>query len=62
TITGNSIHLANSGTDVIQVAGENLLKTPLQLDASRIEVSGRCAGSGRRSPAPPDSPNSGPAR
>ncbi|MEY3173127.1 MAG: Hemolysin, chromosomal, partial [Planctomycetota bacterium] len=38
TITGESIRLDNSGTDVIQIAGENLLQTPLQIDASAVEV------------------------
>jgi autotransporter-associated beta strand protein len=38
TVTGNDIRLDNPGTDVIQVAGQNLLQTPLHLDASAIEV------------------------
>jgi hypothetical protein len=42
TITGNSIRLANAGTDVIQIAGPNLLQTPLQLDACRRRCPGWC--------------------
>ncbi|MGV2340334.1 MAG UNVERIFIED_CONTAM: autotransporter-associated beta strand repeat-containing protein [Planctomycetaceae bacterium] len=38
TITGNAIQLDNAGTDVVQIAGENLLQTPLLLNASEIEV------------------------
>ncbi|MEY2724175.1 MAG: Hemolysin, chromosomal, partial [Planctomycetota bacterium] len=39
TITGHSIALDNPGTDVIQIAGENLLQTPLLLDgSSSVEV------------------------
>jgi hypothetical protein len=38
TITGQSIALDHSGTDVIQIAGENLLQTPLELSASEFEV------------------------
>ncbi|MEY2727172.1 MAG: Hemolysin, chromosomal, partial [Planctomycetota bacterium] len=38
TITGNSIRLDNTETDIIQISGPNLLQAPLQLDASSIEV------------------------
>jgi autotransporter-associated beta strand protein len=38
TITGQSIQLGNAGTDIIQIAGENLVRTPLSLNASAIEV------------------------
>ncbi|MFM7038032.1 MAG: autotransporter-associated beta strand repeat-containing protein [Planctomycetaceae bacterium] len=38
TITGHVIQLDNEGTDIIQIAAENLIRTPLKLDASAIEV------------------------
>ncbi|MGV2342097.1 MAG UNVERIFIED_CONTAM: autotransporter-associated beta strand repeat-containing protein [Planctomycetaceae bacterium] len=38
TITGQTIQLGNEGTDIIQIAGENLIQTPLNLNASAIEV------------------------
>ncbi|MFM8475978.1 MAG: autotransporter-associated beta strand repeat-containing protein, partial [Planctomycetaceae bacterium] len=38
TITGHAIQLDNEGTDIIQIAGENLIQTPLALNASAIEV------------------------
>ncbi|MEY2726964.1 MAG: Hemolysin, chromosomal, partial [Planctomycetota bacterium] len=38
TVTGQGIALDNPGTDIIQIAGENLLQTPLELNASSVEV------------------------
>ncbi|MFM8476969.1 MAG: autotransporter-associated beta strand repeat-containing protein [Planctomycetaceae bacterium] len=38
TVTGQSIALHNPGPDILQISGENLLQTPLLLDASEIEV------------------------
>ncbi|MGV2341330.1 MAG UNVERIFIED_CONTAM: autotransporter-associated beta strand repeat-containing protein [Planctomycetaceae bacterium] len=38
TITGQTIQLGNPNTDIIQISGQNLLQTPLQLDASSVDV------------------------
>ncbi|MEY2726960.1 MAG: Hemolysin, chromosomal, partial [Planctomycetota bacterium] len=38
TVTGHGIALRNAGTDVIQIAGENLLQTPLEFSASELDV------------------------